>query len=376
MEANLTTTNTAMAVQDQAAAQALNFFDLAAFKDAYHIAGVLAKSQLIPKQFQNNVTDCIIAMEMAQRIGAGVFAVMQSLYVVHGRPGWSAAFIIAALNSCGRFAPLRFEVTEPAEKTVDGKKIMDRVCTAWTLEKGTGQRLEGPPVSIEMAHREGWYGKPGSKWQTMPELMLRYRAATFFGRLYAPDVLMGMRTAEELADVPPELDLEPVAADIGSDLNSRFGGKETIDMRTGEIVAPPESKPTPPRAAELKEAEQKKQAEAPATVKESLTVEEQPPLQQEPPPESNDAAPGQEDSGLTIDPRVKAFMREINQATTGGSIAVDTWRAKHHKRVAAQLGDGSALFAQVMQYADDTYKAMVEAEQEQKKAGGNNDKLF
>src|SRR5690606_28728464 len=60
-----------------------------------------------------------------------------------------------------------------------------------------------------MAHAEGWVSKNGSKWKTMPELMIRYRAAAFFGRLYAPEITMGMHTQEEVMDIP----YEDVAAD-------------------------------------------------------------------------------------------------------------------------------------------------------------------
>lgn len=118
-------------------------------------------------------------------------AVMQNLHVIHGRPSWSSTFIISALNSCGRFSPLRFEMNGEGDK---------RTCKAWATDK-TGERLEGPEISIDMAKAEGWYGKNGSKWKSMPELMLRYRAAAFFGRLYAPDVLNGMHAAEEVQDI-------------------------------------------------------------------------------------------------------------------------------------------------------------------------------
>jgi hypothetical protein len=52
-----------------------------------------------------------------------------------------------------------------------------------------------------MAKAEGWYGKSGSKWQTMPELMLAYRASAFFTRIHAPQLLMGLQTREEVEDV-------------------------------------------------------------------------------------------------------------------------------------------------------------------------------
>lgn len=156
----------------------------------------LAASNLVPKEFQGEagMANAVIALEMANRMGASPLAVMQNLYIVHGKPGWSAQFITAAVNTTGKFSPLRFDITGEGDA---------RTCTAWAVELATGERLESPPVSIEMAKAEGWYGKNGSKWQTMPELMLRYRAATFFGRLYAPEVLMGMKTVEEIGDIEP-----------------------------------------------------------------------------------------------------------------------------------------------------------------------------
>lgn len=164
----------------------------AAFAHIQRVAKMFSSSDLIPEQFRGKVANCTIALEMAHRMGANPMAVMQNLYIVHGRPGWSAQFIIACLNQCGKFSPLRFDVTGEGDK---------KSCVAWALEKETNEKLYGPPVSIQMAKDEGWLGKSGSKWKTMPDLMLRYRAATFFGRLYAPDLLMGMQTAEELRDV-------------------------------------------------------------------------------------------------------------------------------------------------------------------------------
>jgi hypothetical protein len=152
--------------------------------------------------------------------------VMQNLYVVEGRPAWSSQFIISAINASGKFSPLRFDVEDLGEKdfeyttsewrSVDGRRqkvdiphktrIHDMSCIAWAKEKATGDRLDSPKITISMAVAEGWYGKNGSKWQTMPEMMLRYRAASFFGRLYAPELLMGIQTEEEARDV---IDIEP-----------------------------------------------------------------------------------------------------------------------------------------------------------------------
>ena len=168
------------------------FTDMTQFENGQRMAKLLCSSGLVPQQFRNNIPDTLIALEMAARTGSSPLAVMQSMYVVHGRPSWSATFIIAAITSCGRFSPLRFEMTGEGD---------DLTCRAWAVERASGEALYGPPVSVATAKREGWFGKQGSKWQTMPELMLHYRAATLFGRIYAADVLMGMKADDELDDI-------------------------------------------------------------------------------------------------------------------------------------------------------------------------------
>lgn len=167
------------------------FSSAEAFEAAQRMAKALSQATLVPKEYINNIPNCIIALEVAHRLNASPTMVMQNLYIVHGRPSWSSQFIISAVNSCGRFTPLQFHL--------DGEGD-DWGCYVTTKDKD-GQILKGPRVNITMAKKEGWYSKNGSKWQTMPEVMLRYRAASFFGRLYAPDVLMGMYTAEEAEDI-------------------------------------------------------------------------------------------------------------------------------------------------------------------------------
>lgn len=162
------------------------------FEMAQRMATALSKSSLIPEVYRDNLPNCLIALEMAQRMSASPMMVMQNLYIVHGKPAWSSQFVIAAINATKRFSPLRFEMTGTDQS---------RQCVAWATELATKERLEGPPVSMAMAKAEGWLGKNGSKWQTMPELMLRYRSATFFGRLYAPEVLMGMKEESEVIDI-------------------------------------------------------------------------------------------------------------------------------------------------------------------------------
>ncbi|MHA3051859.1 recombinase family protein [Acinetobacter sp. ANC 4640] len=230
----------------------VGLLNLEAFELSQRIAKMLSNSTLVPEQYRavlkvkigkdnfgnmqyrdeenpNGLSNCIIALNMANRMGADPLMVMQNLYLIEGRPAWSSQFIMAAINSCGRFSALRFELEDLGEKEVEyqetswvnGRKqnsvkkitVKNLTCVAWAIERETGERIESSKITMEMAVKEGWYGKNGSKWQTMPEQMLRYRAASFFGRVYAPELLMGLRSAEEeqdkIIDVTPEKDISP-----------------------------------------------------------------------------------------------------------------------------------------------------------------------
>ena len=166
-----------------------------AFVSVQRMAKALASSTLVPDSYRGeaNLGNCIIALELSQRIGASVMAVMQSMVPIHGKPTWSAAFLIATVNSCGRFSPMRF-------RWVGKEGTDDWGCRAYAVEREGNLELIGALVTIAMAKAEGWYGKSGSKWKTMPEQMLQYRAAAFWTRAYAPEIALGMHTSEEIHD--------------------------------------------------------------------------------------------------------------------------------------------------------------------------------
>jgi hypothetical protein len=171
------------------------FADQQGFELAQRIAKALSSSDLVPIAYKGNVSNCLVALEYSHRVNMSVLAVMQNLHIIHGKPSPSASFIIAAINTCGRFAPLKYRITGEGDQAR---------CVAWTTD-ASGEVLESPPATVEMAKKEGWYARTGSKWQSMPELMLRYRAAAFFGRLYAPEIIMGMHSAEEMEDIKTQI---------------------------------------------------------------------------------------------------------------------------------------------------------------------------
>ena len=229
-----------------------------AFVSVQRMAKALASSTLVPDAYRGeaNLGNCIIALELSQRIGASVMAVMQSMVPIHGKPTWSASFLIATVNSCGRFSPMRFRWV--------GKEGTDEWgCRAFAVERDSNLELVGALVNINMAKVEGWYGKSGSKWKTMPEQMLQYRAGAFWCRTYAPEIALGMHTSEEVQDTPAA---QQVVQSV------------TVSSSIMDVT------PTPPAPVEPKP-RKKKEAEAIAI------VEPPAPAAPEPAPEIVETAP-------------------------------------------------------------------------------------
>ncbi len=214
-----------------AQAQITPFSSSAAFADAQRMAKALAASTLVPNDYRGNIANCVLALEMAARTGSGIMAVMQDLVIVHGKPAWQAKYIIGALNSCGRFEPLQYEQDNAPDPLPDKWQDFPLAwrCRATARDKKSGELRKGPWVSIATAHAEGWIKKNGSKWQSMPELMLMYRSASFFGKLYAPEILLGMASAEEAHDI---VDVNPSTGEVVN----IYHGRPAATSRTEQVA--------------------------------------------------------------------------------------------------------------------------------------------
>lgn len=286
--------------------QAVDLFTARGFELAIRIGKAFSTSNAVPTQFRQQIEkkekgghvvlienpaalgNCIVAIETARAVGMSITAVMQQANIIEGKLSWSAQFVIAAINASGRFTPLRFDMKQrgPMKATYKEKQgwndqkrgfdFVDRTveidnveCIAWALPKNfncppgiytLGQAreanlpvIESAPVSMKLAVEEGWYGKSGSKWQTeMRTLMLQYRAGAFFGRIHAPDVVMGMgRTSEEIVDMQT-IDVAPDGR-VTSVTTDELRGDRVVrqaevvgqvnttgaDEDTGEVPPPP-----------------------------------------------------------------------------------------------------------------------------------------
>ncbi len=171
-------------------------------------AAMLARSTIIPESFQGQPANVLVAMEYAYRLGASVLAVMQNVDVIYGRPALRSTFLIGTVNASGRFTPLRFRF-----QGEEGTPSWGCRCVA--KDKASGEECVGPLITLQLAKDEGWIDRKGSKWKTSPELMLTYRSASWWTRIFCPEIALGLHTADEVEDMPlPPVDHASTATTV------------------------------------------------------------------------------------------------------------------------------------------------------------------
>jgi hypothetical protein len=275
--------------------QQFNYFDPEQFAVMQRICAVFASSELVPERYRiteknpkdKAIANCMIAIETAQRIGASPLMVMQNLDIIQGKPGWSSKFLIATINTCGRYETLQYKMNNlgkvgkikiveykwenrqkvAVETIFDGSEIDNWECIAYTTPKGNGEVLESSEVSVKLAIQEGWYQKAGSKWPTMTKKMLRYRAASFWTNEFAPELSIGFKTSDEIKDIE-DIEYEEVTAEkkVKAQVDAN-ANKETIGFDQ-KPETKQEDKPVADQAPEKKdekqpETETKSQEEGP-----------------------------------------------------------------------------------------------------------------
>ena len=187
--------------------------DVKLMQSAWKMATVISKTSIVPQAYKENAGNCLIAIDIANRMGLSPIMVMQNSQVVQGNFTWKGSACKGLIDNCGRFTKTKYVFV--GEEGTDSWG-----CYLQAEDKQTGEVVKGATVTIKMARDEGWLNKTGSKWKTMPEIMMQYRSATFFARAYCPQALMGFYTTDEMVDIgkaDPENEVEKVKISLNDD---------------------------------------------------------------------------------------------------------------------------------------------------------------
>lgn len=203
--------------------------DPESFNHLVRVATAFSKTAIIPDAYRGKPQDCMIAIDMADRMGISPMMVMQNLYVVKGKPSWSGQACMSLIQACGKFVNV--------QPVYFGEKGTEkRGCYVQAARMTNGETVTGVEVTMQMARAEGWMSN--AKWRNMPELMLAYRAAAFFARVHCPESLMGVHVEGEIDDFVPDkaVPRDPLAAEavILEPLVSESVGAESPVSDNGE----------------------------------------------------------------------------------------------------------------------------------------------
>jgi hypothetical protein len=224
----------------------LRVFSLDGFEIAQRMARSLASSTLVPKiyQGQEGLANCLIALELSSRLKVSPMVVMQNMVPINGRPSWSSQYLIGSINACGRFSPLRYILDNEDEPTS---------CYCEAKDLASGEVLRGEKITIAMAKAEGWYSRIASKWPTMPGQMLRFRAGSWWQRVYCPELSLGLPTQEEAIDVEAvavaEVPAAAIAPAVPAPLTHR--AEEVVEALTPEPEPQAPNSEAPPSSPDL-----------------------------------------------------------------------------------------------------------------------------
>lgn len=247
------------------------FENPAEFAVRSEIARALSKTCFIPEAFRGKPEDCLVALDMAARLELNPIAVFSDIYVIDNRASFSSKFLIALVNRSGRFSRIQYEegIDGEADVTFSGwgeqrgqrktwkEKVPNYFATASFTELASGEVFTSPRVDLRFAEKNGWVSKNGSKWQTMPEIMCRYRAASILIKSVCPEIVMGLEWADDLQDAreekpaarrvevarqtapalnaPPAGESEPVVEVVDDEAFQRFGAQINLAIDVGSL---------------------------------------------------------------------------------------------------------------------------------------------
>lgn len=197
-------------------------FNLATLERYTQLATLLAQSTVIPQQFQGSPANILVALDVADRANVSPLMVMQNLFFVDGQPCFTGKYCVAAINRKYKDVNYAFSGDDDAYG-----------CCVVAIHND--KELRGSTITVGLAKVEGWWDKPGSKWATMTDQMLRYRAASFFAKAFAPEVLMGMLTIEEVLDIQPYTEPVPKVDQREAERVKHFIDKATTEAAMEQI---------------------------------------------------------------------------------------------------------------------------------------------
>jgi hypothetical protein len=222
----------AMSEVIQATRQAGGWLSCQTFDQALKLAETFSKSAMVPKAYQGNPANCLVAMAYGDSLGMAPLQAMQSVAVVNGVPALYGDGMLALVQASAVFESIEESIEDGAA-----------VCTVKRRGMKPVQRI----FTIDDAKRAGLWGKQGP-WQQYPSRMLQMRARSWALRDAFADVLRGIQSVEEVRDIPEVIDVTPTPPAL-PEPKAATKAEQVLSKVRAKKPRPPEPEPGPVAAA-------------------------------------------------------------------------------------------------------------------------------
>lgn len=168
-------------------------------EEALKFADMIAKSSMVPPQFQGKPGDVLVAVQMGMEVGLKPLQALQNIAVINGRPCLWGDAVRALIQNSGK--------QEYCQESDDGQTA---TCT---MKRRDNPKESKHTFSAKDADSAGLSGK--DTWKKYPARMRQWRAYSWCARDLFSDVLKGLSIAEEAQDfelprdVTPRTEIEP-----------------------------------------------------------------------------------------------------------------------------------------------------------------------
>lgn len=192
---------------------------------AWEMARWLGSSNLIPEVYRGKPENIFAAMMMGRDLGISTMQAMRGIYVVHGTPAASAMLLVGLVRSSGECLYWRLIESNDQQTTIETKRRGDPEPTKYTYTRKDAEQAGLLPA------------KGDSNWAKRPRTMMRHRCESELARTVYPDIVQGLYTEDEAADIAPK--------DMGTAQRVDLSGVQPITAtlpaatRIPEVVEPP-----------------------------------------------------------------------------------------------------------------------------------------
>lgn len=194
----------------------------------------------VPKHLQGNKGDCLAVAMQATQWRMNPFAVAQKTHLVNGTLGYESQLVVAAINTSGAirgrlewewFGPWekivgKFKKVTSTKKTDEEGKPKEYIVPAWDFDKdeeGLGVHVRGilrgetEPRVMTLLMKQA-RTRNSTLWTEDPKQQLAYLASKRWGRLYTPEVILGVYSPDEFDTdtLPKNMGAAVVVDPVGS----------------------------------------------------------------------------------------------------------------------------------------------------------------